>query len=267
MMPELSRWNLAFHPFASAPSARVDVAIGSQRAIVQILSDRLARRDRHIVLTGQPLVGKSYLLKRVLRRTAVPGVRVALACGSSSEIEVIAELARAVSRERRSARAFESTQAAAQLRRAVQLRLLEGLVVILAVDQAEAIAHRDWSKAVSGSFPDGWPVTILEVRRDPGLAAGAAATLGAGSHVVLPAWTRSEARDYVRQKWGAAGGRSEVWSDEALTRLHALAGGCPGRIDALAAASMRHAHESNRAHIGASMVERAWFGLEGFLAA
>ena len=76
-----------------------------------------------------------------------------------------------------------------------------------------------------------------------------------GLAIRLDRLTRGEASAYLAGKLAAAGRQAPAFSDRAVARLHAVAGGLPGALDRLAGLAMRAGAVERRAMIEAEVVE------------
>jgi MSHA biogenesis protein MshM len=231
-------WKLTRDPFAEVDPPFIPTPTHAEA--VARLSHVIATAGRLAVVRGIAGVGKSRVLGEVARRSRGPTRRQARACRPIDGASLLATLAAGLGNP--PGPAASRAQAWRALVDAARLCRLQGLAVVLAVDDAQdlvAPADRlDLERLVHVDPHPEARVTVLRAERTSGDGEPAPGEDLWGLAVRVIPLTRSEAARYVAAKLAAAGREAPVFTPHAITRLHALTGGVPRGLDRLAAVAL-----------------------------
>jgi type II secretory pathway predicted ATPase ExeA len=263
-LEHLYHFGLAEDPFRCDAHEKFDVELPSQQ-------DALARLDRGVrqgrglvVLVGRVGAGKTRVARRLYDGLEEEQFEAAMMMVLRREVGAEWLLARI-------ARQFGVERADAD-REAVIRQIYERLAIIhedgrravLIIDDAHGLANTDTLSELCGlvklEYEERRLVTVVLVGAPP-LDAAIAADPLVSHHVEvrvpLAPLECDEASAYLTARIEAAGGGADLLLPGAIAALHELAGGAPGRINALADNALYEAWRAGRAQIARSDVERA----------
>ncbi len=227
-------WNLERDPFD--PRHGEFVATPNHAEAVARLVRTIETSGRSARLLAPSGLGKSRVLARAIEETRETGRRFARSTAPDDGAGLFASLA--VGLGGRVAADAGRPSAWRALRDAVRLCRFQDVHVVLAIDACEALrgdANRADLDRLEHLDPDpAAPLTILRVGRPVEVPEVASFPAEWGLSIRLDPLTRGEAAAYVAAKLRAAGRAGPAFTDRALTRLHALAGGVPRGLDRLA---------------------------------
>ena len=233
-------WKLARDPFAAGDPGFVATP-GHAEAVAR-LEHAIEAGLGAAIVRGVAGVGKTRVLGEALRRGRGPARRIARSTSPTDGAALLADLAAGLGiSPGRGARRTDAWRALAD---AARLCRLQGLAVVLAVDDLRGlVAPADRLDLDRLAHVDPHPearVTVLRCERTPVESApgsGAPAESWALA-VPVPPLTRTEAGRYLAAKLAAAGREAPTFTLRAVTRLHALTGGVPRGLDRLAALAL-----------------------------
>lgn len=250
-------WGLRFDPFRGGPAPDRFVPTPTHARALSRLHAAVESGGRPIRLEGPPGSGKTAVLGRWLADLRSPGRRVARSSGAGDGPSVLAELSAGLGARVPAGSPWSVGWKA--LTDAVRLARLQGLSVVLAIDDAEAC---DDPRALDRlTHLDPHPrarVTVLRVfRTDEDEAVSAPSRDDAwGPPIRLVALTRTEAGRYLAAKLDSAGRTSPTFLPRAVTRLHALALGLPRGLDRLASEALAECARRSRPVVGPETVDQ-----------
>jgi hypothetical protein len=184
-------------------------------------------------------LGKTTVLRRALGETRSPRRRFARVNCPPDESLLFALLAERLGE--RVARDLGRLGSWRILERAIRASSLEGIQVILAVDNCDARCtaetRREIDSLVQLGSTSSARLTIIQLEQSA--CPGRADPTGPWSLAVdLLPLTRSQAERYLEMKLSAAGCTKPVFAPRAVTRLHGLSCGVPRNLERLAAQSL-----------------------------
>jgi type II secretory pathway predicted ATPase ExeA len=231
-------WGLAFNPFGEGAGRRPFVPTPTHAEAVARLLHAIESGDRRATIEAPAGLGKSTVLDRVLAEARGPSRRVARAVAPADGIALLAELA--VGLGARVAPGSSRAAAWKALADAARLCRLQGLAVVLAVDEAGSLPDpSDLDRLVHVDPHPQARLTVILARRGRGEDSGPGAEEEPwGLAVRLAPLTRSEAGHYLAAKLAEAGRPDAAFTPRAEARLHALSGGVPRGIDRLASLAL-----------------------------
>jgi type II secretory pathway predicted ATPase ExeA len=249
----LSHWGLTHDPFAAAASPYV--SLSSHDEAVALLGYAVETGEPEVMICGSRGIGKTTVLRRAIAQVRGPSRRIVVVSEPPDDAVLLGRLAEGlgthVGDEPTPGRAWKA------LERAVRARCLEGLQVVLAIEDCRRFAESPlrgligfW-RAFAGNRRG---VTVVEVVGD-NLDHFAAAEFRRALHAVLKPMTRSETEEYLRQKLAAAGSRVSVFTSRAITRAHALCAGVPRGVERLATLSLIAGASRGVDQISAEIIE------------
>ena len=227
----LRHWNLVRDPFARQTDVYVPTPPHAEA--VARLVHAIGSGVRLASLRAESGMGKSTVLAKALSEARMPGLRVAKSSAPLDGASLYDQLARSL-RLRHNPDASK-TQAWRALADAARLIAAQRGRLVLVVDDGHFLADRiDLERLLH--LHDGSTVSLIVIERPDG-----SNDLPDAFAIPLDALTRSESDTYLTAKLGRAGRDGPTFAPKALTRLHAIAEGVPGRIDGLAGLAMRAA--------------------------
>ena len=237
----LRHWGLGHDPFRahSPPFVATESALQALGRFVEALDSAVPR----IRLIGEPGVGKTTVLARALAISRRPGRRMVVLSGSRGGTELPVSLAgRLVPGLSAGARLADPW---ARLERAIATARLAHARIVVAIDDASGPCDEQacsWiDRLIHLSARAGLELSVVEATsRDHDPFSEGRAGEGCLVARVMPL-TRDEAEHFLTAKLAAAGCEGAILTPRAITRLHGLALGLPGRIESLATASLRAA--------------------------
>jgi MSHA biogenesis protein MshM len=229
-------WKLSRDPFAARDVPFVPTP-GHAEAEARLIH-AIEAAERSTCLRAAPGLGKTLVLSRALERTRDPSRRIARVAGPVDGPSVLAALADGL--HARLPAGTSRPLAWKRLADAVRLGRLQGLHVVLAIDDCHLLADADdrldLERLVHLDPHPRARLTVVQVGRGP---SGGDPDRGPWELAIrLPPLTRSEAARYLTAKLAAAGRDEPVFTSRAITRLHALSGGNPRGLDRLAALAL-----------------------------
>jgi len=229
----MRHWGLAHDPFVQADSPYV--SLPSHDEAVARLVCAIESSQRRAILAGPAGVGKTTVLRQALSEAKSPRRRfAAVSCPSEGTLlfTLLAErLGQRVGREPNRLGAWRA------LERAVHLASLQGMQIVLAIDDCDArvdqTTRRDLDSLAHVGSTANTELTVIQLER----------TVEDAQSVACGTWsrasdverlTRSQAERYLATKIERAGRTERIFTTRAITRLHALSSGVPRGLEQLA---------------------------------
>jgi MSHA biogenesis protein MshM len=251
-LSELSR-----KPFLDRDTTFVPLP-GHVEAVVRLVYS-IEARDRLAILSGPPGVGKSRVLAQALHETRSPVRRVSMVNRPMDGADLFAGLAQGLG-VRQAKHATGLAEGWHLLQRGIRIFAQQRFqaVLVVVVEDSQFLVESGQSAELErlahlGEVEDG-AVTVLLVTSDeltPESLASGPGTL----RIRLKPLTRSEADAYLAAKLAAAGCDGTQFTPRAVTRLHALSGGIPSRLNQLATLALMAAASSATESISAEVVD------------
>ncbi len=231
-------WKLSRDPFAAgSPALFVPTPVHAE-AVARLLH-AIDAVERTAVLRAEAGLGKSLVLGEVLTQARTPRRRVVRIARPLDGPSLLAGLARGLG-----ARVDPDAGRAVAWRgltESVRLCRLQGLGVVLAVDDAHALIEpadlRDLERLAHLDPHSDTRLTVLQVRRS-GDEEIAREDDPWGLAIRLRPLTRREATEYLAAKLAAAGRTEATFTPRAINQLHALSRGVPRGLDRLASLAL-----------------------------
>lgn len=259
-----AHWQLTTKPFEPSGDAPWYYPSESHQAAILKLRYALESRRSAALLTGGTGLGKSMLigaLKKQLAEQCSPFAHVVLPQISTREL--LAYIANELGAPLLDSATFSTEES---LRR-IQLVLAEaaetGKRPVLAIDEAHLLmdsAATEVLRLLLNLSDEGPAVlTILLVGQTsllPALDRQPALEERLSVKVLLRPLTLDETTSYVMHRLSAAGARREIFTTDALTRIHELAGGNPRRINRLCDLVLLMGFAEERDRIRAEQIEQ-----------
>jgi len=260
----LHHFGLAEDPFRSDAADKFDVELPSQQ-------DALARLDRGVrqgrglvVMVGAVGSGKTRVARSLYDGLEEEQFEAAMMVVLRREVGaewLLARIARQLGVERADA---DREAVIRQIYERLAIIHEDGRRAVLIIDDAHGLANSDTLSELCGlvklEYEERRLVTVVLVGAPP-LDAAIAADPLVSHHVEvrvpLAPLARDEAIHYLGARVEAAGASAEIWLPGASAALHELAGGAPGRINALADNALYEAWLAQRPQVTRSDVERA----------
>jgi general secretion pathway protein A len=231
----MTHWGLTRIPFGEVDSPYVSFPT-HEEAIARIVF-AVESAKTQAALYAPAGLGKTVVMRQVLDRVRSPRRRLAvLSCPGAGSL-LFAVIAERLGYRRRGREAGQPG-AWHVLERAVHLAALEGLQVVLMIDDCDESLHEATQRELDSLTRLG-PIakcglTIVYFGRGGGGAMGC--TREAWSlPIALEPLTRSQADRYLMAKLASAGSSRRLFTPRAITRLHTSAMGVPHDLDQLAA--------------------------------
>jgi len=260
----MRHWDLARDPFAEPGSPYV--SLPSHDEAVARLAYAVQTGQPHVVVRAASGMGKTAVLRQAIGQIRGPRCRVAVVSEPPDGATLLGRLADGLGARPGPERSLG--QAWRSLERAVRVLCLEGLQVVLAIDDCRGAGGRARNLApglvgLERLTPrDRRGVTVIELSRDDADQTTLDDDRWALRAALRPL-TRSEAEAYLLQKLAAAGCRKPIFTSRAITRLQSLCAGVPRGLERLATLSLTagaiHGNEVIPAEI-VDGVAREWLG-------
>jgi general secretion pathway protein A len=227
-----SHWRLERDPFSEHGAAYV--SLPSHDDAVARLVYAIESAERRALLAADAGLGKSTVLRRAFDDTRGPRRRLALLTCPREGTFLVAMLA-----ERLAERVgLEPTRLAAwrALERAIRLASIQGIHVVIGIDNCEAAdadVRRDFESLANLAAGASAKITVIQAGRPrqlPRAAFDGRWTPG----IRLESLTRSQTEAFITTKLRSAGRDEQVFTARAITRLHCLSAGVPRLIEQLA---------------------------------
>ncbi len=223
-------WGLTTEPFTPRNPPFVATAVHTE-AVARVLHT-IDSGDSRLSLRGAEGLGKTVVLKRLAENLQSQGNRVVrVAGGDDLPAAILDELLAGRSKVSQAGGAWNALIAAARV-----LRFQKKTLIILIDDSDHlAIEQRPMLSRLThlDSHPDS-NICVLDAAPDEPRFLGEPWSLS----IRLRPLTRSETARYLADKIAIAGRSQPVFTDRAITRLHALSSGVPRGLDRLAALAL-----------------------------
>ncbi len=267
-MEHLHHFGLAEDPFRSDAADKFDVALPSQQDALARL-DRGVRQGRGlIVLLGGVGAGKTRVARRLYDGLEEEQFEAAMMVVLRREVGaewLLARIARQLGIERVEA---DREAVIRQIYERLAIIHEDGRRAVLIIDDAHGLANADTLSELCGlvklEYEDRRLATVVLVGAPP-LDAAIVCDPLVSHHVdvrvPLAPLARDEASAYLAARVEAAGGSPAILLPGASAALHELAGGAPGRINALADNALYDAWLARRPQVTRPDVERAYADL------
>jgi MSHA biogenesis protein MshM len=231
-------WGLAGDPFLEGEGTYVPLLM-HEEAVARLVYTIESGRSM-AVLSGAPGLGKSGVLGRAIAEVRAPLRRIAFVSSPTDGESMFETLAQGLG-SRRTGPGSAGGSAFHRLQREVRICALQGIHVVLAVDDCHMLAVSDREQELSRIrhliAPTAGRVTVL-LTWDEGEAEDPISDRSWNLAVRLKPLTRSEAETYLSARLAQAGGLDPIFTRRAVTRLHALSRGVPRDLDRLASLSL-----------------------------
>ncbi len=234
MVRVLSHWQLRTDPFEPVVGPFVPLP-GASEAVARA-AHAVESGERRLRLVAPAGLGKTTVLRTALAEVRRPSRRIATASAASGPEAVLLDLASGLG-HRPIGPADGPSAAWKAVRTAVRLARIQGLSVVLAIDDVDGSEPEGRALLDRLAHVDPHPssrLTILEIGRGPARGAHDPGELA----VRLGPLTRGEAEVYVRARLARSGRDDPAFTPRALSRLHALAEGVPAAINRLGSLSL-----------------------------
>jgi MSHA biogenesis protein MshM len=229
----MRHWGLERDPFAGPESPYVPLP--SHEEAVARLVHTIETSQRRVIFTGAAGLGKTIVLQRAISETLSPRRRFAtVSCTGEGPLllaQIVERLGARIDREPSRLGVWRS------LERALRVSSLLGFQIVLAIDDCSRLttnaARRDLDSLVHLGATASADLTIIQLER----AEGHHESQTSGSWILaitLKPLTRSQAESYLTAKLARAGCTERIFTSRAVTRLHALSGGVPRKLQELA---------------------------------
>lgn len=247
-----SYWKLAFDPFSDSRPNGVFVPLPSHVEAVARLRHAIERADRHAALIADAGMGKTRVLHETLTRSRSARTRIVRLPSPPDRAALHHDLARALGYQGKiDAGAGPAWRA---LEAALRVVRLQNIALVIAIDTMGTNLDRgDFERIEQLADHTATRLTLIRLGRNQAAveleSSAWELTLG------LPPLTRDEAAFYTHAKLTAAGGDAAIFSERAVTRLHALARGNPRGLDRLASLALRAAALRKSPEITPDLIE------------
>jgi MSHA biogenesis protein MshM len=229
-------WGLTTDPFLANGSTYVPLA--SHEEAVARLVYAIESRQPRATLLAEGGMGKTTVLRRVLAQTSEMRRQIVLVDQPRDELLLLTRLSERLGQGSLARRAVDRSAAWRLLDRAVRLLAIQGISLVIAIDNCQNTSDESMSRTLR-SLPllgrsDGATLTVI-----PAGDAGSDWLTEEGDDwppvARIDALTRTETERYLTTKLAWAGCTDPVFTARAVTRLHALSEGVPRTLERLAA--------------------------------
>jgi type II secretory pathway predicted ATPase ExeA len=232
-------WGLTADPFDA--NRAIYVALPSHEEAAARLLYAIESAEPRSSLIADGGMGKTTVLRQVIKRAAAPNVRIVAVESPPDEVLLLARLAEQLGQRRSSRQVPDRGEAWRLLDRAVRLHQVVGCHVVLAIDECHRLGYARRGGVLQSLHIMGEGkaarLTVLMIGRPH--SAHPKDTLADWPPAAgIEALTRSEVERYIHAKLAGSGCSGHVFTTRALTRLHALSQGVPRVLEQLATLSL-----------------------------
>lgn len=228
----LRHWQLAQDPFSHAENPYV--ATPTHETVLAQLTNEVVGGASLIGLTGVVGVGKSTLACELARRLRTPHRRTLVAHDTVQFEHSLSQIAGG-------SRVSSAMGLAGKLR----ILRLENLSLLLVIDEFPPGPMLDRLLAITDDFSTSLCLVLVNPEPIPRYFTTAQ----------LRPLTRSEGATYIHVRLARAGRDATTFCPQALNRLHAESGGCPGTLNQLARASLIHSATRSEILVSSRVVQ------------
>jgi general secretion pathway protein A len=244
-------WELSRNPFSDQD--RTFVETPHHQSVMTRLAAAIEAQERSVLLIAEPGAGKTRLLQRALSQVARPCRKQVSIVAPADGLTFVRMLAERFGARRPDPSSWSSCWKA--LGDALRVRRSLGDHVVLAIDDAHVLPWRDvWPQLHSlsslgcrGGFTLIWSGRVMDDPEEPWSSDYRRLNLGPLSY--------SEAAHYVTEKLGGAGRWEPVFTNRALTRLHAWSHGVPGCLNRLAMLSLEAGADRGLERLSSELID------------
>jgi general secretion pathway protein A len=260
----LHHFGLGEDPFRNDHHEKFAVETPSQTLALRRLDRGVRQAKGLLVLVGGAGAGKTQIARKLyedLEEEVFEASMMVVLRGSADSDWLLTRFANQLGVE---APASEREALIGQIYERLAIIREDGRHAVLIVDDAQGLASKETLMEVCGlvklEYEDRRVLSIV-------LAGGSALEREIASdstlahhvevRVKLPPFERDETAGYVARRIQLAGGNPQIVLPDAVTRLHELSGGAPGRINTLLDNALFEAFLDGRAQAACADVERA----------